>query len=281
MTDKEVSINKAVTLAKRNLVDSIWKSANIEGLGTTFPKTEAILDNLTVDTNREEVLFIVNMRNAWKFLFEVLNVENKLAMLREFNKICGNSLIYGSGDLRTTNVQITGSTYVSRIPEYVDVVEDISKLNLIEDSIERAVSYFCYIAKSQLFIDGNKRVAQLVCNKILVENGVGILSIDIRRLYEFKMLLVEYYENENNKNKLVEFLKSMIAYVDSLAVNTDITRNFSFTADYEKRVIDLCNSIGIAGSGVIYNILNNLPKEEILELGELKKTILNIILNSD
>ena len=32
-----------IVKAKRLLVDSIWKSANLEGLGTTFPKTEAIL----------------------------------------------------------------------------------------------------------------------------------------------------------------------------------------------------------------------------------------------
>ncbi len=33
----------AIEMAKRLLVDSIWKSANLEGLGMTFPKTEAIL----------------------------------------------------------------------------------------------------------------------------------------------------------------------------------------------------------------------------------------------
>lgn len=33
----------AIEMAKRLLADSIWKSENLEGLGTTFPKTEAIL----------------------------------------------------------------------------------------------------------------------------------------------------------------------------------------------------------------------------------------------
>lgn len=35
--------DSAVEMAKRLLVDIIWKSANLEGLGTIFPKTEAIL----------------------------------------------------------------------------------------------------------------------------------------------------------------------------------------------------------------------------------------------
>ena len=42
--------NTSISLGKRQLVDSIWKSAGIEGLGTTFPNTEKILNNLPVET---------------------------------------------------------------------------------------------------------------------------------------------------------------------------------------------------------------------------------------
>ena len=38
--------NEAIFLAKKLLVDSIWKSARLEGFNTTFPKTEEILDNI-------------------------------------------------------------------------------------------------------------------------------------------------------------------------------------------------------------------------------------------
>lgn len=51
----------AIAMAKRLLVDSIWKSANLEGLGTTFPKTEAILANAPTTTKTEEVLFVINI----------------------------------------------------------------------------------------------------------------------------------------------------------------------------------------------------------------------------
>lgn len=59
--------NMSIAMGKRQLVDSIWKSAGIEGLGTTFPNTEKILSNLPVQTRRDEVLFIVNMKRAWYF----------------------------------------------------------------------------------------------------------------------------------------------------------------------------------------------------------------------
>ena len=35
----------ALAMAKRLIIDSIWKSANLEGLGTTYPKTKAIIRN--------------------------------------------------------------------------------------------------------------------------------------------------------------------------------------------------------------------------------------------
>ena len=72
------------------LVDSIWKSANLEGLGTTFPKTEAILANAPTTTKTEEVLFVINMKRAWQFLLDDLDYQNSLSLLRD-------CLLYTSG----------------------------------------------------------------------------------------------------------------------------------------------------------------------------------------
>ena len=79
----------AIEMAKRLLVDSIWKSANLEGLGTTFPKTEAILSNAPTETKSEEVLFVINMKRAWQFLLDNLDSPNNIMLLREYNKVVG------------------------------------------------------------------------------------------------------------------------------------------------------------------------------------------------
>ena len=83
-------VDTAIEMAKRLVVDSIWKSANLEGLGTTFPKTEAILANAPTNTKSEEVIFIINMKRAWQFLLDNLSYPNNLAILREYNKVVGN-----------------------------------------------------------------------------------------------------------------------------------------------------------------------------------------------
>lgn len=43
-----------------------------------------------------------------------------------------------------------------------------------------------------------------MCNKIMMQNDVGILSIPYDRIDEFKELLVDFYETDNSK-QLKEF----------------------------------------------------------------------------
>lgn len=65
------------------------------------------------------------------------------------------------------------------------IMESINEIEQIEDFELRALKYFCYIVWTQMFIDGNKRVAQLMTNKVLIE----------------------YYETEND-TQIIEFMKT-------------------------------------------------------------------------
>jgi Fic family protein len=184
----------AIEMAKRMLVDSIWKSANLEGLGTTFPKTEAILANAPTTTKTEEVLFVINMKRAWQFLLDNLEYSNCIILLREFDKIVGELLFNYAGEIRTIPVQIGGTSWEPEMPHTEIIMESINEIEQIEDTELRALKYFCYIARTQMFIDGNKRVAQLMANKVLIENNIGIFQIPIEKLEEFKRILIDFYE---------------------------------------------------------------------------------------
>lgn len=196
----------AIEMAKRLLVDSIWKSANLEGLGTTFPKTEAILANAPTTTKTEEVLFVINMKRAWQFLLDNLDYENNLMILREYNKIVGELLFNYAGEIRTIPVQIGGTSWEPEMPHTGIIIDTLANIEKIEDVELRALEYFCYVARVQMFIDGNKRVAQLIANKVLIENNVGIFQIPIEKLEEFKMLLIQFYESGND-TEIIDFMK--------------------------------------------------------------------------
>ncbi|MCM1127284.1 MAG: Fic family protein [Lachnospiraceae bacterium] len=196
----------AIEMAKRLLVDSIWKSANLEGLGTTFPKTEAILANAPTTTKTEEVLFVINMKRAWQFLLDNFDYSNCVMLLREYDKIVGELLFHYAGEIRTIPVQIGGTSWESEIPHVGIIMDSMEQIEQIEDAELKALKYFCYIARTQMFIDGNKRVAQLMANKVLIENDIGIFQIPIEKLELFKGMLIEFYETGNDE-KLIEFMK--------------------------------------------------------------------------
>jgi len=58
-----------ITLAKRNLIDYIWKSANMEGVMVTYPETDAIFNGMNVANYKvEEIVLINNLKHAWMFV---------------------------------------------------------------------------------------------------------------------------------------------------------------------------------------------------------------------
>lgn len=197
----------AIAMAKRLLVDSIWKSANLEGLGTTFPKTEAILANAPTNTRMEEVLFVINMKRAWQFLLDNLNYNNNIMLLREFNKVAGELLFHYAGEIRTIPVQIGGTSWEPEMPQTGIIVDALTEIEKIEDVELRALKYFCFITRCQMFIDGNKRVAQLMANKILIENDIGIFQIPIEKLEAFKGMLIGFYETGED-SEIISFMKA-------------------------------------------------------------------------
>lgn len=199
--------NMSISLGKRQLVDSIWKSAGIEGLGTTFPNTEKILSNLPVQTKRDEVLFIVNMKRAWYFLFDNIDYPNNLSFLRELNKICMEELSFDAGGIRTVPVTIGGTSWVPELPHEGMIIQKLEQIDAMTDKLEAALEMFCFIARTQMFLDGNKRVAQLMCNKIMMENDLGIFSIPYDEIDHFKELLVDFYETDNSE-KIKTFFRT-------------------------------------------------------------------------
>ena len=196
----------AIEMAKRLLVDSIWKSANLEGLGTTFPKTEAILANAPTETKSEEVLFVINMKRAWQFLLDNLDSPNNIMLLREYNKVVGELLFRNNGEIRTFPVQIGGTSWEPELPNSAAIIADLQEIDSIDDIELKALIFFCFVSRTQMFIDGNKRVAQLIANKILIENDIGIFQIPIEKLEQFKILLIGFYETADD-TAIIDFMK--------------------------------------------------------------------------
>ena len=57
-----------------------------------------------------------------------------------------------------------------------------------------------WVMRRQMFIDGNKRVAMLFANKIMVDNGCGIITISQNIQSVFFEKLIKFYETGNNSD---------------------------------------------------------------------------------
>lgn len=77
-----------IMLAKRNIVDSIWKSANLEGIAVTFPEIEMIFDGLVAkDMIIKDINAIINLKKAWEFITDYADYSIDYGYICMINKI--------------------------------------------------------------------------------------------------------------------------------------------------------------------------------------------------
>lgn len=201
-----MSVEENVFYAKRNLVDTIWKEANIEGIGVTFPDTKEVFEGRTVPgLSVDDTVKINNLKHAWQFLLDTLDVPLDIPYIRQMHGYVGAGIISAAGELRDGGVTIGGTDCKPEIPDLDVAKAVIEKINSLENAQERALEAFAWLCRAQLFYDGNKRTAQLVANKVLIENGAGILAIPVKEKRQFETLLVDFYET-NDPSALKDFL---------------------------------------------------------------------------
>lgn len=195
-----MSLEDNIFLAKRNLVDSIWKEANIEGIGVTFPETKEIFEGRTVrGLSVDDTIAINNLKHGWQFILENLDAPVDLAFVRQVNMLVGQGIVNGAGDLRLFDVGIGGTRWKPEIPDFDQASAMVSGIASREPGQDRALDMFAALCRAQLFSDGNKRTAQLVANKMLIASGNGILAIPVEEKAEFEALLIEFYETGDSK----------------------------------------------------------------------------------
>ena len=67
-----------------------------------------------------------------------------------------------------------------------------------KNELDKCINIFSWIQRSQMFLDGNKRVANLVANKEMIRNGQGIISVPVEKIGEYFNKLINYYETNDN-----------------------------------------------------------------------------------
>lgn len=190
-----------IDFARANMKANIYDQAVLEGVGTSFPQTEEIINNGIVNgVKASDVQKILNLKHAWEFILDkdVIQSASNFYMVSHIAKLINEGFYTEGGKVRGVPVTIGGSSYVPPIPIESVVKEEIDKIVMSEkEPIDVAIELCLYCMKTQIFIDGNKRASVIFANQFLIAHGQGFLVIPEKEVPEFKLLLVRYYEGED------------------------------------------------------------------------------------
>lgn len=199
----EMTQNDNVLFAKRNIVDSIYSEAKLEGISVTFPSTYAIFSGRTVASlSVDDTVKINNLKHAWEFILSTLDCPTDLRYIRQINSEVGKGVVFREGLLHETDVRVEGTSWKPDIPNEEIIKRFIKNVanNKKFSATDRAIRTMLYIMRTQMFYDGNKRTAQLLANKIMIENGAGVLSIHVEDQDAFLEKLVNFYETDDEED---------------------------------------------------------------------------------
>ena len=203
----DMSREDNVFFAKRKLVDNIYRSANLEGIAVTFADTYAFMNNVnTGKISVDDMLKLKGLKDAWAYVMDTLDEELNIEYIKKIHfEVCKGQNIFPLGDFRDRGVGITGTSWRPKLPSECNYSDELQEIMKIENALDRCLSIFCWIQRSQMFLDGNKRVANIVANKEMIKNGQGIISIPVEKIGEYLGFLIKYYET-NDMNDLKKWL---------------------------------------------------------------------------
>ncbi|MCD7822676.1 MAG: Fic family protein [Oscillospiraceae bacterium] len=190
-----------IDFARANMKRNIYDQAVLEGVATSFPQTEEIIEGGIVSgMTATDVQKILNLKHAWEFILDrdVIACRTDYYMLSHIARLVNEGFFADGGRIRGVPVTIGGSSYVPPLPIELDVKEKIREI--VEENSEAvniAIKLCLYCMKTQIFLDGNKRASVIFANHYLIAHGGGFLVIPEQAVPEFKRLLVRYYEGED------------------------------------------------------------------------------------
>lgn len=194
-------VTNNIAFARVNMKTNIYDQAVLEGVATSFPQTEEIIDNGKVSgMTATDVQKILNLKHAWEFILDkdVIASKSDYYMLSYIARLVNEGFFAEGGRIRVVPVTIGGSSYIPPIPNEIDIKDEIREITEEKaDVIDTAIKLCLYCMKTQIFLDGNKRASVIFANHYLISHGEGFLVIPEKEVPEFKNLLVKYYEGED------------------------------------------------------------------------------------
>ena len=117
--------------ARANMKSNIYDQAVLEGVATTFPQTEEIIENRTINgLTADDVQKILNLKHAWEFILDnnVIQADSNYYLLCYIAKLVNEGFFHDGGRIRGVPVRVGGTKYVPPLPIESRVIERINAI---------------------------------------------------------------------------------------------------------------------------------------------------------
>lgn len=211
-----MDIERIKILIDKYLVDCVYNAARIEGVNTKYLDTKMLIDEgIEPDLDSDKILVLKNLKDAYKALKDpsFLSQPIDIYSMGTINAIInGRGLVRRLGQFRIDEVYITNCKYVPLIPNEFEVnnhIRDIVEKNA--DPLDKGIELYLYIMRTQPYIDGNKRTANVFANLYLLQNDCPIISVHADKKKLFLSQLSKFYET-NDPTKITETIHKFGLY---------------------------------------------------------------------
>jgi Fic family protein len=184
-------------------IDLSWKSSQIEGNTYSLLETERLLkDRQTAEgKTKEEAIMLLNHKDALDFIVANPDYLEKLTIshIEDIHTLLIKDLGVDR-NIRTRRVGITGTNYRPidnefQIREALQQMCDL--INSHSNVFEKALLALLLLSYIQAFNDGNKRIARMTSNAILIANGYCPISFRTVDSIDYKKAMLLFYEQNN------------------------------------------------------------------------------------
>ena len=151
-TELSARVMLNLDFARANMKANIYDQAVLEGVATTFPQTEDIIENgIVTGMTATDVQKILNLKHAWEFILDkdVLSYGTDYYILCHIAKLVNEGFYTDGGRIRGVPVTIGGTSYIPPLPIESIVKESIEViLNEKADDVDIAIKLCLYCMKT-------------------------------------------------------------------------------------------------------------------------------------
>lgn len=149
----KMTLEDNIFWAKRNIIDTIYKSAKLEGINVTFPQTEAIYNGGVVsNVSVLDIEKVLGLKHAWEFIIETIDLPVNYTYLCKVHEFCAVDVPLNlRGKIRNVPVNISGTNWQPQYPIESQIKEELEETLKILNPTERAIKVMLWGCEDKCF----------------------------------------------------------------------------------------------------------------------------------